>query len=141
MDKRQEKIEAAKLYLEEWKHRDKVYNRHTFTYFFAVLLISVFPYIKFTNIISDKLNQIIKPSVFHIIAILLSIIAMFVSISLGKRLTCVSKKYNEILGYIDKEYTHIKVKGVFQKGVVSILSCCLFFIMIIFNLVFLFMSY
>lgn len=137
MNKSQERIEVAKLYLDEWKHRDNVYNRHTFTYFLAILLISVFPYIKFNSFISDKLNAIINPSLFHIVAILLSIVAMFVSVSLGKRLTNVSRKYNEILENIDKDYKHIKVYGLFNKSVASILSCCLFIIMIIFNAVFL----
>ena len=108
-------------------------------YFSAIMLISVFPYIRFSSFNSEELISIIKPPIFHIVAILLSIVAMFVSVSLGIRLTRVSEKYGEILGYIDKKYKHINIKGVFQKSIVSILSFCLFIILIIFNTVFLFM--
>ena len=130
-----DEIEAAKLYLDEWKHRDKVYNKHTFTYFCAILVISVFPYIKFTDFSGDKLNSIFQPFIFHLVAIILSIVAMCVSFALGKRLTWISEKYDETLGYIDKKYIHKKEKS---AKVVSILSFWLFAILIVFNLVFLF---
>ena len=134
----EKRLEIAKLFLDEWKHRDKIYNRHTFMYFSAILLISILPYISFGDFDATNLLLGIDPIIIHIVAIVLSLIAWYVSESLGYRLKLVSDKYREVVKSIKNDFSHNKPYAFFKISIVHFLSASLFLLLIALNTYFIF---
>lgn len=136
MKKDEKRLEVAKLLLDEWKHRDTSYNKHTFTYFSGLLLFSVIPYIKFGSFDATNLLSGINPFIIHSIAIVLSLIAWYVSHSLGYRLRLVSEKYKFIVKSIGKEFGHNDASPFFKTSMARFQSASLFLTLIILNIYF-----
>lgn len=99
-------------YLEEWKHRDNIYIKHTYTYFWSILIVSLFPNIEF---ISNNLVKIINPKVFNVLGLVLSVAFLYITLSLGKRLTKVGEKYDSLLKKLNTDYCHEKIDNNFPS--------------------------
>ena len=93
-------------YMDEWKHRDTMYVKHLFTYFWASIIVSLSPYIKF---IKKGLTDIFPLWVFHALGIIIACFAMMVSFTMGRRLSVVFEKYNELLGNLRPDYRHTRI--------------------------------
>lgn len=129
----EKRLEVTKILLEEWKHRDTSYNKHTFAYFSGILLFSVIPYIKFGSFDASSLLSGINPIIIHTVAIALSLIAWYVSHSLGHRLKLVSEKYKDTIKSIRYEFGHKKADSFFKVSIAYLQSASLFSILIILN--------
>ena len=88
-------IEIAKIYLDEWMHRDNMLVKYTFSFFTADLVVSLLPYVKFQE---NNLLDILEPVVFPCAGMLLSIVSLFVVYVMGKRLSQTGLKYRKALG-------------------------------------------
>lgn len=134
----EQRLEIAKLLLDEWKHRDMIYNKHTFMYFSAILLLSILPYISFGDFDATNLLSGIDPTIINFSAIVLSLIAWYVSESLGYRIKLVSDKYREVVKSIKKDFSHNEPCAFFKSSIVHFLSASLFLLLVALNLYFIF---
>lgn len=93
-------LEIAELYLDEWKHRDNMLVKYIFSFFISILIVSLIPYVKFKE---NTLVDVVEPCLFNVLGIILSFLAMFVTMRMGNRLSEVGDKYRSYIGDYDNE--------------------------------------
>ena len=73
----QELLTLMSIYLDEWKHRDSILWKQTFTFFWATLIVMLLPFAaKYLQInIPDKLPQFLFPLIGIIMSFLFIIIS------------------------------------------------------------------
>ena len=112
-------LNKAALYLEEWKHRDNMLIKYIFSFFSSIVVVSLIPYVNFRD---NTLISVIDPYLFNIVGIVLSFLAMFVTIRMGNRLSEIGDKYRKCIGDYNKERaTEIRFSNVLPTGLYSLL--------------------
>lgn len=119
--------EKASIYLDEWKHRDDMLVKYTFSFFMAIIVVSLFPCVEFN---SYSLKAYIDPIWFYIVGSILSMISIIVVFIMGDRLYETNVKYRKEMG----DYISKKNKVVLSK----ILPPMMFIMLIVLNLFFVF---
>lgn len=129
------RLQAAALYLDEWKHRDDVYNKYCTTFYFCSVVVSLFPYVEF------KENNIqINEIVFALAGILIAFLTTMTISLMAKRNVIVSKKYRELVECIpvDCDEANIKKGNVISRKLpwwIFGIICVMNVIMVIQNLI------
>lgn len=98
---------VLELYLEEWKHRDTTYIKYMFTFFWASIIVSIFPYI---DIINNSLSGSLPNWLFLLCGFGLALVSFFTMKRLGEGVIRVREKYNELLTIANPDYRHKPVK-------------------------------
>ena len=101
-------ISLMNVYLSEWCHRDELFWRQIFTYFYVTLIVTVLPNI--TNGIGIEIPGM-KESWFHLTGLVMAVVFMYISIAYSLRLRASSKAYEammELLG--DPKYKRMSIK-------------------------------
>lgn len=103
----EEIISLISIYLGEWKHRDEVLWRQVFKYYYATLIVTIFPHI------TDKLGANIPINdsrIFYYIGIIMSFMFCYISIAVAMRVRASYKAYENSVNLLrNGENTYIRV--------------------------------
>ncbi len=118
------------VYLNEWMHRDELLWAQTFKYFYATLVVLFLPNLaKFFQIDLPKFPVLLFP----IIALVLSIVFLYVTIGYCKRLEASGKTYQKLINYLPNELQRIPLNdqsirhGKILSHPMSVILCSLMF--------------
>ena len=122
-------------YLKEWCHRDELLWKQIYTYFYATLLVLFLPNLTaFIGINLPKFPSIVFPSV----ALIMSIVFLYVSIGYTKRLAAIGDTYQQIIGFLPSDLRRISITDarikygkIFNKRM-SVVLCFLMFVSLLF---------
>lgn len=99
-----EKISLAEIYLSEWKHRDELFWRQIFKYFYTACIILFMPNIAYMLHI-DIAG--IPSKLFYLMALFMSFFFWYVAIGYAKRLEATSIVYDRLLNEIPGKFKRI----------------------------------
>lgn len=101
------------IYLSEWCHRDELLWKQIYTYFYATLIVLFLPNI--TTFIGINLSAL--PSIaFPIVALIMSVIFLYVSIGYAKRLEAIGNTYQRLINYLPQELQRISIADATIRG-------------------------
>lgn len=123
-------IELMSVYLSEWEHRDEMLWKQVFKYFYATLVVLFLPNLaSFLGIDLPNFPKILFPSV----ALILSLVFLYVSIGYAKRLEASSKTYQKLINLFPDDLRRVPLTnpsikfGKFFSKRMSIVICVLMF--------------
>lgn len=141
-DKNAEIIQVLELYLSDWQHRNQMFWQQNYRFFFAGLIVSLLPYVKF---VENTLVDVMDRHIFHIVGIVVAVIYYIIVNAEAVRLRALSDKYREIMKLLPESYQRIKLEDskrfmdrMFSKEIIRIISVGMPLGLIILNLVLLF---
>ncbi|MCI8351440.1 MAG: hypothetical protein HFJ86_09815 [Oscillospiraceae bacterium] len=119
------------IYLSEWEHRDELLWKQVFKYFYATLIVLFLPNLaSFLNVDLPAFPQILFP----IVALILSLVFLYVSIGYSKRLEASGNTYQKLINLLPEELQRVSVSsssikfGKFFSKRMSIVICILMFL-------------
>ncbi len=98
------KIALAEIYLSEWKHRDELFWRQIFKYFYTACIILFMPNI--ANMLHIDIAGI-PSKLFYLMALFMSFFFWYVAIGYAKRLEATSIVYDRLLNEIPGKFKRI----------------------------------
>ena len=103
-------ISLMSVYLDEWKHRDKILWSQVFKIFYAVLLVTILPNIaSFLEISLPEINKIFFP----IAGTVMNVIFLYVGLGYAKRLEASADTYKNVMKLLgDPKYQRVSVKDI-----------------------------
>lgn len=123
-------IELMSVYLSEWEHRDELLWKQVFKYFYATLVVLFLPNLaSFLGIDLPDFPKILFPSV----ALILSLVFLYVSIGYSKRLEASSNTYLKFIKLFPDDLRRVPLDdpsikfGKFFSKRMSIVICVLMF--------------
>ena len=141
-DKNAEIIHVLEIYLSDWQHRNQMFWQQNYRFFFAGLVVSLFPYVKF---VSNTLIDVMDRHIFHIVGIAIAIIYFIIVNAEAARLHALSDKYIEIIKLLPDTYQRKEIKKskrfidrIFSKEIIRIISVGMPLGLIILNIFLLF---
>lgn len=102
----EELLHLLDIYLSEWEHRDTLFWKQIFTYFFSSLVVMLLP---FLNAWGLKLPDDIPDFIFPSIGLIMSVLFYIVSNGYLTRLKAVSVPYQALIEKLPLEYQRKKV--------------------------------
>lgn len=94
-------------YYEELKHRDTLFWKQVFAYFYATLIVGIVPFIEPLGLhLPDSFPRIIFP----ITGLVMSFCFLFISFAYAERLACIGKTYSDLLGMLPNEMQRISIE-------------------------------
>ena len=132
-------IELMNLYLSEWEHRNEMLWVQVFKHFYATLTVMFLPNIaSFLRIDLPNFPSIVFP----IVALLLSILFLYVSVGYAKRLEASSKTYMRLMKLLPKKLRRISIKSakikygkLFKRRMTVLLCSCMYIGLIVLSIV------
>lgn len=97
-------------YYDELKHRDNLFWKQIFTYFYAVIIVCICP---LTKPLELNIPCYIPKIIFPIVGLIMTIFFLFVSLAYSKRLECIGDAYSNMLKMIPQR---IRPKLIEQVG-------------------------
>ena len=141
-EKNTEIIQVLELYLSDWQHRNQMFWQQNYRFFFAGLVVSLLPYVKF---VENTLVDVMDRQIFHIVGIVVAVIYFVIVNAETARLHALSVKYKEIMNLLPDTYQRKEIKDskrfmdrMFSKEIIRIISVGMPLGLIILNLVLLF---
>ena len=123
-------VALMNVYLDEWMHRDELLWTQAFKYFYATLVVLFLPNLaEFLQIDLPKFPVLLFP----IIALVLSIVFLYVTIGYCKRLEASGKTYQKLINYLPNELQRVPLDdpsiryGKFLSYPMSVILCSLMF--------------
>lgn len=123
-------IELMNIYLSEWEHRDELLWKQVFKYFYATLVVLFLPNLaSFLGIDLPNFPKILFP----IVALVLSLVFLYVSIGYSKRLEASGDTYQKLMDLLPEELRRVSVSdprikfGKFFSRRMSVIICILMF--------------
>lgn len=123
-------IELMNVYLSEWEHRDELLWKQVFKYFYATLVVLFLPNVaSFLGIDLPNFPKILFP----IVALVLSLVFLYVSIGYSKRLEASGNTYQQLMNLLPEELRRVSVSnpnikfGKFFSRRMSVVICVLMF--------------
>lgn len=125
-------------YYDELKHRDTMFWKQVFAYFYATLICSVLPVIKPFEL---KIPEPMPKNIFPILGIAMAVCFFFVSMAYAKRLKSIGKRYQEMLDMLPKKVRREKVEGTtefepFKWRMAKVIPCIMFILLLAINYLF-----
>ena len=105
----EELLSLMNIYYTEWSHRDSLMRKQVCTFFFAVFIIILLPFIKIWDI---TLADIIPHVLFPIAGIALSFVFLYITIQYANRLSKSSETCRELIERLPEEF---KRKSIYEK--------------------------
>lgn len=100
------------IYLTEWCHRDELLWKQVYTYFYATLVVLFLP--NFTSFLGFHL-PLFPSIIFPRIALVMSIVFLYVSIGYTKRLAAIGNTYQKLIDYLPPDLRRIRVSEITKK--------------------------
>lgn len=123
-------IELMSVYISEWEHRDELLWKQVFKFFYATLIVLFLPnFASFIGIDLPNFPKILFPSV----ALILSLVFLYVSIGYTKRLEASGNTYQNLINLLPDDLRRVSVTdpsikfGKFFSKRMSIMICVLMF--------------
>ncbi len=110
-----ELLALMNIYYCEWEHRDSMMWKQTYTFFFAVLIVIIFPFIRIWD---STLQEIMPHIVFPIAGIELSFIFLYVTRQYAKRLNKSGDTYEKLIRLLPEEFERESIdksNSIFEK--------------------------
>ena len=126
-------------YYDELKHRDTMFWKQVFAYFYATLICSVLPVIQPFGL---KIPEPMPKYTFPIVGIVMAVCFFFVSIVYAKRLECVGKGYEALLDRVPEEVRRKKIEDIssfrpYQWRMAMVIPWIMFILLLAVNILFL----
>ena len=96
------------IYLTEWRHRDSLLWKQVFVYFYAILIVVMFP---FVDILGVSFEEILPRWIFSAIGIVLSVMFLIVSKGYADRLKSIGDTYNRLIKMLPVQYRRNVIKS------------------------------
>lgn len=130
------------IYLCEWKHRDSMLWKQTFTFFVAALVVMILP---FSSLWGIKISDSIPKWVFPTIGMFLSVVFFVIGKGYSLRLTAIGESYNNLLKKLPEDYQRISIKGtktnsIFSKNYSRLIVNLMFIALVVLGILFLYIS-
>lgn len=132
-------------YYSELKHRDVLFWKQVYIYFYATLLVIIIPYIKPLGLTLPK-NY--SKRIFFIMGFLMTIAFVFIAIAYAYRLKCISDTYNDLLdlmphskGIQRKKLKQVIKHPVFERQMAMIIPMIMAVILISLNISLILVNY
>jgi len=130
-------ISLLNVYLNEFEHRDQVFNSLVFKYFYAIVIVILLPNI------SEHLgiNLLQLPIIlFRIIGLLMSFVFLYLALCYSKRLDASSDTYRRMIEKLEPEYRRKSINSTHLGKLFSIRLCytetvIMFFLLIAINVI------
>ena len=107
------------IYLSEWIHRDSMFYKEIFTYFFASLVVMILP---FADIWGLRLSPTLPAWLFPIAGILMAIIFLIISCGSIVRISALSDPYQLLINKLPEECRRKTVRQLYPGFVGKLLS-------------------
>ena len=107
----EELLHLLDIYLSEWEHRDTLFWKQIFTYFFSSLVVMLLP---FMNAWGLHLPESIPNFIFPSIGIIMSVLFFVVTNGYLARLKAVSIPYQSLIEKLPPEYRRRKVNQLYS---------------------------
>ncbi|MCH5192186.1 MAG: hypothetical protein J1F23_08495 [Oscillospiraceae bacterium] len=114
-----ELLSLMDLYLSEWFHRDSLLWKQAFTYFFAILVISILPFAKLWGI---NFDSVIPKWIFPLIGLILSVLFFVFSMGYAERVEAVGAIYRDLINMLPQEYRRKKIIEMGNGPIYKIIS-------------------
>lgn len=98
-------ISLLNVYLSEWSHREQYLWKQIFTFYYAILIMIIFPNLKEYL----KINLPIHDNFFRVIGLLLSLLFLYVSIAYVIRFQAIGNTYQSLINKLPKEYQRERI--------------------------------
>lgn len=126
-------ISLLNVYLAEWCHREEFMWLQLFRFYFAILIVSLFP--NLYNAIGVEELPYIPEVLFRIIGIILSFVYIYVALAYVVRFQAIADTYKRIIETFPKEYQRddmnkTKFSKFFSKRI-TYLVCFILFITLV----------
>lgn len=106
-------LSLMSIYLSEWEHRDEVLWRQVFKFYYAVLIVIIFPNI--TNSLKVRIPAL-SDRLFYIIGILMACMFLYVAIGTAMRTGASYEAYRKIANLLqDDKYKRVLVEKRYPK--------------------------
>ncbi len=106
----EELLHLIEIYLSEWEHRDALFWKQIFTYFFSTLVVMLLP---FMNVWGLHLPESIPNFIFPSIGIIMSVLFFIVSNGYIARLKAVSGPYQALIEKLPPQYQRKKINQLY----------------------------
>lgn len=128
-------ISLMNVYLSEWCHRDELFWRQIFTYFYVTLFVTILPNI--TEGFGIKIPGV-QECWFHWAGMAMAVIFMYISVGYSLRLRACSRTYEELMNLLgDPKYKRKSIKEMgkinIKIGRVFSLPVSLWFVLLMFG--------
>lgn len=102
----QNEIQLLGIYLDEWQHRDDIYWRQMYKYFYFILIVDVLPYV------NDAIIDIpaVLQKAFPIIGLIMSIVFLYVGMAYTYRTDASRNTCVKIMDLLPTYYRQTKIK-------------------------------
>ena len=97
----QETVNLMNVYLQEWMHRDDLFWKQVFKFFYAILIVILLPQI--SNFIKVDISFIKNKAVFPIIGIVFSFLFLYIGLAYAYRLDASGKSYQKVMMLLKNE--------------------------------------
>lgn len=104
-------LSLMELYLSEWQHRDNLFFKEIFTYFFSSLVVMILPFADIWNLHFPKE---IPQWLFPAIGMLMAVAFFIVSNGYIARLKALSDPYQKLIDKLPPELRREKVKDMYS---------------------------
>ncbi len=94
-------LELMAIYLNEWTHRDEIFLKEILTYFFAIVVVMILPYIEIYKI---EIGDYIPRWLFPLTGIFLSFLFLILGRGYAFRLQAIGNTYNDLIKKLPEEY-------------------------------------
>lgn len=95
-------------YYDELKHRDTMFWKQVFAYFYATLICSTLPVIQPFEL---KIPEGIPKHTFPILGLIMAACFFFVSMAYALRLECISESYEKLLKMLPEDVKRVDMEG------------------------------
>ncbi len=107
----EELLHLLDIYLSEWAHRDTLFWKQIFTYFFSSLVVMLLPFMKVWGL---HLPESIPNFIFPAIGLVMSVLFFIVSNGYVARLKAVNIPYQSLFEKLPPEYRRKKVNQLYS---------------------------
>ena len=105
-------IQLMEVYQNEWIHRDQMFWKQLFTFFYGILIMIALPYLDYVDL---KLPNPFK-LILYIVSITLSVLLIIVVDAYVIRIKAIQQSYKRLNDLLPERYRRVKVKDVQRKG-------------------------
>lgn len=117
IDKTEDILSLLDIYYEEWRHRDTTLWNQVFIFFFAALIVMIFPFIDICNIGSgeSELVLLIPKFVFPIIGIVLTTLLYLIGFGYSMRLKAIGDTIEKFFAVLPEQYKRVKLADIARE--------------------------